>query len=228
MSTRFLVRVTRGGLFALAAFVVGVSSLTYVGSKGAAAQAAVVPSLDTWVAFTAKATQTTPNGIVVGRYYQWPDGSSRLETGPAQDDIRSIDIKNIELERWYGFLQGRGWVEHPMGLRFKPQPTKMLARNLDGTNRVSIEGMEAFQRSFPDGRVEVVVPALNFWVVDRTTLGGSRTQFHDIKVGEVPDQALLLPPAGEPVRFSNEPRGIIQRGPEDVEIDQQTGKVRFK
>jgi hypothetical protein len=115
-----------------------------------------------------------------------------------------------------------------MGLRFKPQPTKMLARNLDGTNRVSIEGMEAFQRSFPDGRVEVVVPALNFWVVDRTTLGGSRTRFHDIKVGEVPDQALLLPPAGEPVRFSNEPRGIIQRGPEDVEIDQQTGKVRFK
>ena len=57
----------------------------------------------------------------------------------------------------------------------------MLARNLDGTNRVSIEGMEAFQRSFPDGRVEVVVPALNFWVVDRTTLGGSRTRFHDIK-----------------------------------------------
>lgn len=228
MSTRLLVRVTRTGLWVLAALVVGVSSLTLFGSKGAAAQGGVVPSPDTWVAFTAKATQTSPNGIVVGRFYQWPDGSSRLETGPTEGDMRLIDIKNIELERWYGFVQGRGWVEHPMKLRFKPQPTKLLAASLEGTNRVTIEGMEAFQRSFPDGRVEVVVPALNFWVVDRVTLGGSRTRFHDIKVGEVPERTLLLPPVGEQVRFSDEPRGIIQRGPEDVEIDQQTGKVRFK
>ena len=174
MSTRFLVRVTRGGLFALAAFVVGVSSLTYVGSKGAAAQAAVVPSLDTWVAFTAKATQTTPNGIVVGRYYQWPDRLKPSRNWPSTGRYTFDRHQEHRAGTLVQVLQGRGWVEHPMGLRFKPQPTKMLARNLDGTNRVSIEGMEAFQRSFPDGRVEVVVPALNFWVVDRTTLGGSR------------------------------------------------------
>lgn len=227
MKNQLLVRAAKAAFYTLTAVILGIASLSLSGLQSDAAQSGVYPSPDAWVAFTANVTRTMPDGVVVGRYIQWPDGSSRYETGPAENDMRSIDIKNVELERWFGFLEGKGWIERPMRLRGGFQPPKMLARNLTRATKITFEGHEAFTTSYPDGRTEVVVPGLNYWVVDRVTPDGLRVRFHNIKIGDIQDRALLVPPVNEAVRFNSAPTGIIQHGPEDVEVD-ASGKVRFK
>jgi hypothetical protein len=189
---------------------------------------AAFPSPDEWTPFTADATKTNAGGAVLGRFYRWSDGSTRLDSGPSRSDLRSIDIKNVGLERSFTYNEASGWTERPMKLRTGVlAPPRVRARDLADSPRMRFENREAFIRTDPGGIIRVVVPELNFFLVDFILPNGDRTRHDNVRIGEPPVE-FLLPPPGAFVAYSPEFGGIIEHGPEDTVIDPDTGAVTFK
>lgn len=107
-SSRFLILLTLPPIVSLG-----------VGAKWAATRARasqvqtqeieVIDAPDRWVPFSADVTIKTHGTDVVGRFYRAADGSRRIETGPARDDIRVISIVNTSKGNGYDYSPGRGW-----------------------------------------------------------------------------------------------------------------------
>ncbi len=186
-----------------------------------------VPGPDHWIAFSADVAKTSPTGAVIGRFYQGADGSTRLESGPALGDVRAIDIKNIARERQYVFFNGK-WVEHPMKLSV-PRTLRVRTYGPHVTAafvRTKHEGLDALLHSFPDGRSEKIIPELNFFVADNVAPTGERILFTNIKVAAV-DDAVFAPPADANITVSALVGGIIEHGPDEVDVSPD-GTVHWK
>jgi hypothetical protein len=175
----------------------------------------LIPSPDTWVAFAAELSRTGPGSpAVVGRFFQGEDGSDRTESGPTLQDIRVISIHNMSRERYYIYTDQTGWTEHPMQLTsFSKQPRK-IPTNIQNLvqSPVDFEGHTAYLLGTASGTQAVLVPALNFFVVDRRTPGGGRTRYSNVQFGPV-DAALFEPPNGVSVKWNPKPAGRIVRTP---------------
>lgn len=175
----------------------------------ASASPSVIPTPDTWVSFSAIMTRTGPTGrMATGRFFQGTDGSQRLESGPSIADVRVIAIHNLTRERYYVYTSGRSWVEHPMQLTpLGKEPPKVLA-SLPGLAPTQFERFAAYEKREKNGVVGVVVPALNFFTVERRRPDGRRTMFSQIALEHV-DPLLFEPPVDAVVKWNSAPGGRI-------------------
>lgn len=180
------------------------------------------------VGFSAEVMRSGPSHApIVGRFYQAVDGSTRLETGPSLDDVRTIDIANVTTQRTYLFARGRGWFEHPMRLLTEYTPPQMSTEKVATFQRTTVEGFEALVRTAPDGRMQAVVPALNFFAADTVVPTGVRTLYHHITINAPIDRSLFELPPGVSATYNAEPSGIIEYGPDEAEVD-ANGKVKYR
>ena len=160
-----------------------------------AGQGAVTPQ--TSVPLVAEYEASGPDGSVRGTLWRGADGSIRLETGTG---LRApdIQIRNVSRDIFYEFRALAGWTSVPLGDR---QPA-MAAEDAAGeTTAVMFEGRQALRRVSPDGRVDVVVPELDFLPVDRTLPDGSRVRLRNVRRDVTVGPVLFEPPAGAFVQW---------------------------
>jgi hypothetical protein len=155
------------------------------------AQAGLIPSPAEWVAFSADAELRHGEQSKSGKFYRSSDGSTRLETGPA--DRRELTIKNSRQLKIYHCVAASCTVQ-PLGpARESGSPPKMRA-DQPGLTKLPepVEGFEAYQ--WESGTTSVVLPGLNFFAV-RLDAGAGTERYWHITVGEQPAE-LFVPPAG--------------------------------
>ena len=79
------------------------------------AAATLLPQPASWVPFSAKVTVEHPNGDpVAGAFYRDSSGSTRLETGPPNSDVRVVSIKNVPSRTQYVRRPDGTWMSTPM------------------------------------------------------------------------------------------------------------------
>jgi len=187
----------------------------------------IAPAPNHWVAFSAKVEILSPGATVYGTFTQGPDGSTRKETGPAPGNVVVVDIKNIARGRTYRYHSANGWVEHPMRLPSEYVPRVFAPHLLQNAQPVKYEALDAFTLTSPDARVDIIVPALDNFVVDRILPNGRRERFSDITILKDLSSMTFEPPAGVQAQYRDTPAGIIQHDPDDLEVD-SSGKVTWK
>jgi hypothetical protein len=181
-----------------------------------------------WVEFTAVATKTDPNGPpVVGRFFRGADGSERLDTGPALDNVGTIMINNLTTERYYNWSERTGWINGPMQVPPELKRPMAYRKGMFASTATAIKygEFDALQVSTGEGSVSRLVPALNFFAIDRLSPLGGRISFTDVRVGPVAEYLKTLPaaigaryagvplfepPPGADVRITNTPGGITK------------------
>lgn len=164
-----------------------------------------LPQPDHWVPFSANVeiVGTGRDGstqVVRGRFWRGADGSTRLETGPSEDDVRVTSINNLTKEVTYvGPTKSGTWLEQPM-----PPPGPFGRKPIQYTTRMvgltlnfgEVEGFKVHRYINPNGDEWLWAPDLNFFPLVRRMAGGRRLeQYSNVQVG---DQAssLFEPPAG--------------------------------
>lgn len=211
-------------LIAVLASVAGFKAVTFARPQ---ASAAIAPSPDRWVAFSAKVEIISPGATVYGTFTRGLDGSTRKDTGPAPGTVVVADIKNIARGRTYLYHSARGWVEHPMRLPPEFVPRQLAAHLLVNAQPTKYEALDAFTLTSPDGRIEVMIPGLNNFVVDRILPNGKRERFSDIKVLSSVAATTFEPPPDVQPTYNDAPAGIILHDPGALEVD-ANGKVTWK
>lgn len=83
-----------------------VSNSTFLNASSDQAQPSAIRSPDYWVAFDATVRTVSPRGVVMGRYYQASDGSTRNESGPENGPIAVVSISNVAQNRHFEFYDG--------------------------------------------------------------------------------------------------------------------------
>jgi hypothetical protein len=167
-----------------------------------------------WVPFDADVQISFPSkaSSIDGRFFRGSDGSSRLETWDRKDpSTKVISIKNIARVRQYVSSPANGWKANPMLLPpngWHPARYRASMKNLV-PRRDQLEGLQLYQLTGPEGDVEVLAPALNFFPVVRQYIkDGERWGYSNIRVREQ-DPALFEPPPGAAVTERTEPLGIV-------------------
>jgi hypothetical protein len=170
----------------------------------------IIQSPDHWVAFDAVQAQTLDSGRkTAGRFFQGPDGSTRLESGYELDQPLVIDIKNVEQKRQYVKRFDGTWESSPLYPRpdFRPflvQP----GGGLDAERwPAKVKGFDVHRRlmktkSYNDNGdvregtiTEYLAPMLNFLSVYSESSGGGRSEYTEIKLRPQPKE-LFAPPPG--------------------------------
>jgi hypothetical protein len=219
-------RFRRSIVVAAGAIVVAIVpiGLSYGRASMAAAQTVRLPEIEsprTWIPFSAIVTKPDPTGeVVVGHFYRSDDASERLESGPSLSDVKVISIKNMTQMRTYVF-GATGWKSRPMRPATNPevyQPPRMrlsakltrwpytiaVSRGQDGS--LASKVVDAYQR-VSGGSTFLLVPSLNFFVIDRRDSTGVAITFHDVDITQNPPAELFEPPAGVSVTFDSQPVG---------------------
>jgi hypothetical protein len=188
-----------------------VSSLRSFGSQ-ATAQAGrpqAIPAPTDWVAFDASMRKRSKEGPVFGRYYRRSDGSTRWDTGPAENDMRVISISNVSNSEHYEYARGT-WKSYRMIL--PPGGYRPKRRSFQTTKGLEpwstrIQGFEVIRQSTNSELVRYVAPALNFFAL-LSELDDTRQEFFDVRVREQPSQ-LFSPARDAKVVMQTEYRGIV-------------------
>jgi hypothetical protein len=190
-----------------------------------------LPGPSQWIPFTAVVTITVSGDDlrVVGRFFRASDGSTRIETKPAEHEGDPlVSINNVSEATSY---RGRGnkWTAAPMDIapgEWRPRKFRAGAPFLSvyryklrlgrGEGDVPIDGaltassgLDAYQMLNGSGTVMLLVPSLNFFPVVRQTLAGRREVYSEISQTE-PDPSLFKPPLGVIVTQLSESRGIVR------------------
>jgi hypothetical protein len=165
-----------------------------------------------WVAFTADLTVTKPgNPSVVGRFFRSSDGSRRMTTGPALDDIRVIYIMNALEGQEYIYTTQSEWSVTsvpgvtpghylpPTVMPTRPDiseyPYRLALKRGQSGSLTATSGFQALQTSEADGTTKLTVPELNMFEVVKEHPTGRREAYTNIELVE-PSPELFRPPAG--------------------------------
>lgn len=177
-------------------------------------QAADAP--DHWVALSADVTITKPGGSpVVGRFFRASDGSRRLETGPAPNNVQVVSILNASEGQEYVYSPGTGWfVRTVAGMTpgdYRPRvllsnrpdlsayPYRLALRQGESGSLTAATGFRAYQQTAPDGTTKLIVPELNFLEAVMRSPNGRTESYTNIVLAE-PPSAVFHPPAGVVVK----------------------------
>jgi hypothetical protein len=152
------------------------------------------------------------DGTVRGTLWKGADGSIRLETGTGLT-APHIQIRNLSRDTFYEFRALDGWTSLPLGDR---RPAMAAEGAAGRTTAVVFEGRAAQRRVSPDGRVDVVVPELDFLTVERTLPDGSRVALRNVRTDVAPGAALFEPPAGAFVRWLGPGAGLRREFREEL------------
>ena len=162
-----------------------------------------VPAPSTWVGFSADLKISHPTrSTTYGRHLQDEHGCTRRET-VNPDGTLMIAISNYQTARSYTF--GRGvWTSQE--IRLIPGLARRPPNSLVQQLAKKVEGFDAYLSTIrvtsPRGNYtedRLVIPALNFFVVEQTrTATNETTTAENIRLGS-PDHAEFLPPAGASV-----------------------------
>lgn len=178
---------------------------------------------ESWVAFEGRVRVFSPDmARVDGRLYRDSNGSSRLETGPPGEPVRTIDIKNLSHDTHYLFMKNT-WTSAPMQvpewggrrppLRFADQPNlrrhgyKLSFQRGQEPNVFSEIGFEVYQYLDGGGNLHLQAPALNMFDLVNQSITGKRQEVYDVVLRE-PDAKLFLPPPAAAVIHESKPRGM--------------------
>lgn len=196
----------------------------YAGSVNATKASAVPVYIDApqkWIPFEATVSILHPGSrAIAGRFYRKSDGSTRIETGPAETTERLIAIQNVTNSRYYTRNKRAEWNVQPMIL--PPQGWKPIRYRKDmpglfpyrgkidltqsKLNVNAEDGDLAYQTAGP-GEVQLVIPRLNMFTILRQRVDGGRVEFSEF-VFKDPNADLFLPPSGVKVNVIDEPGGI--------------------
>jgi hypothetical protein len=187
-----------------------------------------LPQPAAWVAFEAKVTvQRGGAEPLVGKFYRSSDGSTRLETGPAEGDVRVVDIKNIPTKAGYVRKVDGTWISKPIdeaSADLRPQrfhagmpflaryPRKVSILKGQPYSLSSDTGFSAYQLMQSNGGLLLLVPELNFFPIVRERLDGRREVYTDVSLLE-PDVSLFLPPPGATVEVLAPRRAASRSAP---------------
>jgi hypothetical protein len=147
-----------------------------------------LPAPREWVAFSADVRGEGPEGAFEGKFYRGDDGSTRMETGPVGGPTNRIVIVNLTRLEQYTCRKGCLTVS----LEGKRDKTPPRMRKMPALTRIDkpIEGFEAYR--FESGIVSTVIPALNFFAVQRVTAMGNE-MYSNIRVGKQPSELFERP-----------------------------------
>lgn len=217
ISTPRIDSLKRMGLF-LMALIVPVAAVTATARATLAARVraqAPSPELidapDRWVPFQAEVTITHPGeSIIHGRFYRSSNGSRRIESGPALDDIRIISIANLSTETGYIFNSARKqWRSFSLtgelteAPRFRKNPTwtlhpaRLAVRVGESGALDAPVGLQAYRAVDIWGTVTFKVPELNLFSVISMRPDGRYEHYTNVDVGREPDPQLFAPAAGD-------------------------------
>jgi hypothetical protein len=156
------------------------------------------------VPFEADVTITYPRGaVIVGKFYQSRDGSTRLETGPEGESPRVIHIKSVALQRGFiyhdgewssnefkvGVLRPRPWYRDQV----QPYGWRLALRQGESGSITATAGFSAYRWLVGDSSVYLLVPELNLFPVVRQRLDGRREVYSNIHIGDAPTDLFRLP-----------------------------------
>lgn len=186
------------------------TSLTTTWTRPLLGQGAVTPQ--TWVPVIAEYESSGPDGTVRGTLWRGADGSVRLETGTGLT-APDIQIRNVSRDTFYEFRALAGWTSLPLGDR---RPAMAADDASAKTTGVIFEGRAAERRESADGRVDVVVPELDWLTVERRLPDGSRVALRNVRSDVAPGAALFEPPAGAFVRWLGPGAGLRREFREEL------------
>jgi hypothetical protein len=239
MWNRNVTRATITTALLLTGVIIGVlpaSRATLTSQQGGNQQ--LIPQPAEWVEFSAQLKVFHPGQPeAVGRFFRDLNGSTRLETGPTESDIKIISINNYSSRlryvqtsavpnRWRAEpinIPNRPWAPIPRrvqttGLTKLPERITVTEQGelLPISKGVAMglsetQFFEAFHYVNAAGNfLTIDIPALNFFsVLKQNSASGRREVYFNIKSGPQPAE-LFEPTPGEPIEQSAE--GPTQAG----------------
>lgn len=217
--------VTRA-LLILACVVCAIGLIVSTSGARPAAQAEergeLIPQPDTWVPFSAEITRTLPTGeSVTGQVYRGADGNE-LTIETVSDGNTTVVIRHITNYThglYYHSAKPKEWFSGPLRMpasgrrqvQFRTKSPglqrynwKLAMRNGEQQSLNADAGFDAWLSTASNGTTHLLVPALNFYPVVSSSVGGARRVLSQIVIGPV-DASMFVPPPGESIRSVDEP-----------------------
>jgi hypothetical protein len=192
--------------------VLGILARNILARTSSAGSAEPVEAPADWVPFQANVTITNPDTPAVrGRYYRASDGSERLETGPSEQDIRVIMIRNFS-ERVAYLFSSKAWTREPIeplnggkplqwrkGSNWIEHPYRLALRRGESGSLTADVGLFVYRVATEQGVITFKAPELNLFDVIRQRPDGRYEVYSEIDQVE-PPRDVFAPPVGVSVQ----------------------------
>lgn len=204
--------------------LLGLGALQFAAATGTFSQGVGAPRLieqpAEWVPFAAVTVDINEKdgSRLVGRFYRASDGSTRHQSGPTDDVVTAIGIKNVPTMTFYSWTARRGWTAQPMQTPprgYRPVPRSFRRGMVQAQE--TLEGLTLIRDDIGAPTVvQYLAPALNLHPVmiakpcqfdSRTTCG---LTLSNIQLSEQPSR-LFEVPSGSELTFLDKPGGIVRR-----------------